>query len=128
MSQQMTPSTIAPVQNAQALMGHETIAQSEIDLGPIESVPLGQGRPYTFAGQTVAVFRQRDGQLFATDNSCPHREGPLSDGILGADTLICPLHMWKFDLKTGKCIGEDAQLRTYPVREVNGRIWISLFS
>ena len=128
MSQQMQ-TTLAPVHTEQALVGNGIIAQNgkdEIDLGPMDIVPLGQGRAYTFAEQTIAVFRQRDGQLFATDNTCPHREGPLSDGILGADTLICPLHMWKFDLKTGKCIGEDAQLRTYSVREVNGRIWISL--
>ncbi len=131
MSQQMPHRTLAPVQTAQTLVGNGAMAQNgkeEIDLGPIDIVPVGQGRAYTFAGQTLAVFRQRDGQLFATDNSCPHREGPLSDGILGADTLICPLHMWKFDLKTGKCIGEDAQLRTYPIREVNGRIRISLSS
>ena len=111
MSQQMQ-SSLAPVHTEQALVGNGAIQKDEIDLGPIDIVPLGQGRAYTFAGQTIAVFRQRDGQLFATDNTCPHREGPLSDGILGADTLICPLHMWKFDLKTGKCIGEDAQLRT----------------
>ena len=130
MSQQMQ-TALAPVHAEQPLVGNGIIAQNgkdEIDLGPIDIVPVGQGRAYTFAGQTFAVFRQRDGQLFATDNSCPHREGPLSDGILGADTLICPLHMWKFDLKTGKCIGEDAQLRTYPIREVNGRICISLSS
>ena len=128
MSQQMQI-TLAPVHTEHALVGNGIIAQNgkdEIDLGPIDIVPLGQGRAYTFAGQTIAVFRQRDGKLFATDNTCPHREGPLSDGIIGAGKLICPLHMWKFDLQTGKCIGEDAQLRTYSVREMNGRICISL--
>ncbi len=125
MSQQMQ-TALTSVDNAQARLGTGGIFQNEIDLGPIDSVPLGQGRSYTFAGRTIAVFRQRDGTLYATDNSCPHRHGPLSDGILGADTLICPLHVWKFDLKTGKCIGEDAQLQTYPVREVDGQIRIAL--
>ena len=113
--------------------------QDEIDLGPIDFIPVGEGRAYTLKGsdmrrsssfppssRTIAVFRQRDGKLFATDHSCPHRAGPLADGIIGGDTLICPLHMWKFDLRTGKCVGEDARLRTYPVREHQGRIRVSL--
>lgn len=128
MSQQMQ-TTLAPVHTEHALVGNGAIVQNgkdEIDLGPIDIVPLGEGRAYTLASQTIAVFRQRDGKLFATDNTCPHREGPLADGIIGAGKLICPLHMWKFDLHTGKCLGEDAQLRTYPVRELNGRIRISL--
>lgn len=100
--------------------------QDEIDLGPLDFIPLGEGRAYSFPGRTIAVFRQRDGKLFATDHSCPHRAGPLADGIIGGDTLICPLHMWKFDLRTGKCLGEDARLRTYPVREHHGRVRLSL--
>ena len=113
--------------------------QDEIDLGPIDFIPVGEGRAYTLKGsdmrrsssfppssRTIAVFRQRDGKLFATDHSCPHRAGPLADGIIGGDTLICPLHMWKFDLRTGQCVGEDARLRTYPVREHQGHIRVSL--
>lgn len=129
MSQQMTYRTLAPAHNGQALVGDGTITQGEqgeIDLGPIQFIPLGEGRAYTLEGRTIAVFRQRDGKLFATDNACPHRAGPLADGIIGAGKLICPLHMWKFDLQTGKCIGEDAELRTYPVHEINGRIRIVL--
>ena len=113
------------------------LIQDDIDLGPIDFIPVGEGRAYTLKGsdmssafppssRTIAVFRQRDGKLFATDHSCPHRAGPLADGIIGGDTLICPLHMWKFDLRTGKCVGEDARLRTYPVREHRGRIRVSL--
>lgn len=133
MNQQMQR-VLTRMQNGQAAVGNGTIAQDEqneqgeVDLGSIDLVPLGEGRAYTLAGQTIAVFRQRDGKLFATDNTCPHREGPLADGIIGAGKLICPLHMWKFDLHTGKCLGEDAELRTYPVREVHGRIRISLLA
>ena len=117
--------TLPPVHNGKVPVGNGTF-QGEIDLGSIDLIPLGEGRAYTFAGQTIAVFRQRDGKLFAIDNICPHRAGPLADGIAGAGKVICPLHMWKFDLQTGKCLGEDAQLRTYPVRESNGRIYVSV--
>ena len=98
----------------------------EFDLGPVESIPLGQGRVYIIAGLAIAVFRQRDGRLFATDSNCPHRNGPLADGIVGAGKLICPLHAWKFDLETGHCPGEEVAIQIYPVRERNGRLMVEI--
>lgn len=103
-----------------------TDSTDQIDLGPIDFIPRGEGRAYTFGGKTVAVFRQRDGRLFATDNACPHKAGPLADGLVGSGKVICPLHMWKIDLETGRCLGEDGAVRTYPVRAANGRILITL--
>ena len=98
----------------------------EVDLGPVDFIPLGEGRAYVVADLTIAVFRQRDGRLFASDNECPHRGGPLADGIVGAGKVICPLHAWKFDLATGRCLSEEATIRTYPAREVNGRIVVEI--
>lgn len=98
----------------------------EVDLGPLDFIPLGEGRAYIVAGRHIAVFRQRDGRVFAIDNRCPHRGGPLADGIVGGGVVICPLHAWKFDLHTGRCLGEDVALETYPVRVVNGRILVQL--
>ena len=62
----------------------------QIDLGPLDFIPLGEGRAYTFGRKTIAVFRQRDGRLFATDNMCPHKAGPLADGLVGSGKVICP--------------------------------------
>jgi nitrite reductase (NADH) small subunit len=104
--------------------GHS--AWRRVDLGLADFVPLGEGRAYTVYNLTVVVFRQRDGQLFATDNACPHRGGPLADGIVGDGKVICPLHGWKFDLATGRCQAENSAVRTYPVHEVNGRILLDL--
>jgi nitrite reductase (NADH) small subunit len=92
----------------------------------VDFIPPGEGRAYVIADRTIAVFRQRDGRLFASDNVCPHRGGPLADGIVGASKVICPLHAWKFDLETGRCLGEEVTIRTYPVREVDGRIVVEL--
>ena len=98
-----------------------------VDLGTIDSVPLGEGRAYTINGLHIAVFRQRDGKLFATEGACPHRNGPLADGIVGGGKVICPFHAWKFDLETGRCVsGDTAAIRTYHVHEVNGRIAVEL--
>jgi nitrite reductase (NADH) small subunit len=68
-------------------------ATSQIaNLGSVQKIPLGQGRCYIVEGEEIAVFRQRDGRLFATQNRCPHRQGPLFEGVSGAGKVICPLH------------------------------------
>ena len=97
-----------------------------VPLGPVDAIPLGQGRTYVVDGRAIAVFRQRDGQLFATQNACPHRGGPLADGIIGAGKVICPLHARQFDLKTGASGEGDYAVQTYPVRVEGGKIILTL--
>ena len=101
-----------------------TAERTYVDIGPVESIPPGQGRPFILAGRTVAVFRQRDGRVFATDNQCPHRVGPLADGILGDGKVICPMHGWKIDLTSGKCLGESSGVSVYDVVVKSGRILV----
>ena len=67
----------------------------------VEAVPLGEGRAVLVGGTRVAVFRAEDG-WFALDAACPHRGGPLADGIVARRTVICPLHERRFDLATGQ--------------------------
>lgn len=86
-------------------------------LGPASEIPLGEGRTYTVAGHDVAVFRTRSGQLFATQARCPHKNGPLADGLLGSKSIICPLHEWHFDLATGKAIHGDCSIAVYAISE-----------
>lgn len=85
---------------APALLGWRA-GRRVIDVGPLEELPLGQGRAFVFERRRIAIFRQRDGRLFATDDRCPHRGGPLSDGLLGEGRVLCPLHGFAFDLATG---------------------------
>ena len=89
---------------------------AEVKLGPAASIPPGEGRTFAVCGQNVAVFRTRSGQTFAIQAECPHRGGPLSDGLVGGTTLICPLHSWKFNLATGEALFGDCGVKTYPVR------------
>jgi nitrite reductase (NADH) small subunit len=88
---------------------------TELTLCPAEAIPLGEGRTFDVQGERVAVFRGRSGGVFAVQAACPHRGGPLADGLLGGSTLICPLHAWKFDLSTGDALFGDCGLKTYPV-------------
>jgi nitrite reductase (NADH) small subunit len=88
---------------------------SRFNLGPITQIPEGEGRRFALEGQEVAVFRTREGALYATQARCPHRAGPLADGLLGAGTLVCPLHERRFDLNTGQSQQDDCRLIMYPV-------------
>ena len=97
-----------------------------INLGSIEKIALGQGRCYLVGAEEIAVFRQRDGQLFATQNRCPHKQGPLSEGVAGGGKVICPLHSHKFDLATGAGSEPGESVKIYAVREVDGEILLSL--
>ena len=97
-----------------------------IKLGQIESIPLGQGRCFVVGEQEIAVFRQRDGRWFASQNRCPHRQGPLAEGVVGAGKVICPLHAHKFNLQTG--VGSEPQecVKIFKVQEDGGEILLEV--
>jgi nitrite reductase (NADH) small subunit len=87
-----------------------------IALGPIDQIPVGEGRNFAVNNEMIAVFRTRAGEVYATQAHCPHRSGPLADGLLGATTIVCPLHDRVFDLKSGDGPAPEClKLKTYPV-------------
>jgi nitrite reductase (NADH) small subunit len=88
-----------------------------VQLGSIAEIPRGEGRTFRVGELRVAVFHARDGRVFATQAECPHRGGPLSDGLLGGTTLVCPLHEWSFDLLSGMALNGQCGLRMYPVTQ-----------
>ena len=88
----------------------------EVTLGPIQAIPEGEGRAFVVGDRKIAVFRNRQGRVFATQADCPHRAGPLADGLLGGETLICPLHALRFDLTSGRSADGGCSLAVYPVR------------
>lgn len=94
---------------------------SEYRLGSIAQIPPGEGRNFQVGGQEVAVFHTRAGEVFATQAQCPHKAGPLADGMLGDATLVCPLHDWRFDLATGSTLNGQCSITVYPVRTTEDR-------
>jgi nitrite reductase (NADH) small subunit len=99
----------------------------EITIAPLGAIPEGEGRNFVVAGDAVAVFRTRAGEVFAVQAQCPHRGGPLADGLTGGGTLICPLHAWKFDLATGTGPDAACALRTFAARvDERGSIVLSV--
>jgi nitrite reductase (NADH) small subunit len=93
-----------------------------------ESVPLREGRALTLAGREIAIFNLGD-RFVATDNRCPHQGGPLCDGIVSGDTVVCPLHAWKVRLDSGvveRPASQAACVTTYPTRVSDGVVWLGL--
>lgn len=97
-----------------------------IDIGPIGQIPLRGARTVPVAGgPEIAVFRTGDNEVYALVNRCPHKAGPLSQGIVHGDAVACPLHNWTISLKTGEAQGGDKGCTpTVPVKVDAGRVLI----
>jgi nitrite reductase (NADH) small subunit len=93
------------------------MSSATYNLGPVACIPLGEGRLFEAGTTLIAIFRARDGRVYATEPWCPHRGGPLIDGIVAAGKVVCPLHGYTFDLASGKPAHNECRaIRTYPVR------------
>lgn len=97
----------------------------EIDIGALDDIPRQGARLIKTRAGCIAVFRTADDRVFALDDRCPHKGGPLSEGIVHGSSVTCPLHAWVFDLNTGQAQGADSgQVRSYAVRVADGRVLI----
>lgn len=88
-----------------------------IPVGPVSAIKEGQGKRYDCRGTTIAVFKS-GGALYALDDTCPHRGGPLGKGDLEDGCVLCPLHGWAFELSTGKMRGNpNVAVTAYEVKQ-----------
>jgi nitrite reductase (NADH) small subunit len=97
-----------------------------ISVGRISLIPRGQGRCFSVGRFRVAVFRHRDDSVRALENACPHRGGPLADGVIGAGIVVCPLHAHRFRLDDGAGVDTDLSARTFPVEIRDGLIFVEI--
>ena len=105
----------------------KTEEATEVSLGSVSQIPQGEGRVFPVRGLEIAVFHTRSGQVYAVQAECPHRSGPLADGLLGGTIVMCPFHARKFDLTTGIGLQGDCNLLTYPVRlAADGGLWLTV--
>jgi nitrite reductase (NADH) small subunit len=96
-----------------------------IDVGAVTDVPRRGARRVSTPRGDIAIFRTGDGELFALRDQCPHKHGPLSQGIVHGRTVTCPLHAWNIELATGGPTGADAGKGCTPtvaLRVENGRL------
>jgi nitrite reductase (NADH) small subunit len=99
------------------------------NIGPLSNIPIRGARRLCFGhgGRPIAVFRTGENSVFALIDECPHRKGPLSEGIVSGETVTCPLHNWIIELKTGEALGpDDGTAQPIAVRIVEGEIHIGL--
>jgi nitrite reductase (NADH) small subunit len=89
----------------------------------VDDVPLGEGRAVEIDGHRIAVFQTRNG-WHAVDQRCPHRGGPLADGIVADGCVTCPLHDRRFDLATGRCHSDDLEVGVYRVEIHGDEVWV----
>ncbi|MDR3517772.1 MAG: nitrite reductase (NAD(P)H) small subunit [Azospirillaceae bacterium] len=98
-------------------------------IGPLSAIPQRGARRLGFGIDTkpIAVFRTATDQLFAVIDECPHRGGPLSEGIVCGTTVTCPLHHWVIDLSDGVAVPPDeGATMTIPIRVIDGEVFIEM--
>lgn len=92
----------------------------------VGDIPDGQGRAYEVNGVIVAVFNV-DGEYTAIDDCCPHQGGPLSEGEIEGEAVICPWHAWRFSIKDGRWLDNPTsklKVETFEVRVVENEIQV----
>lgn len=98
-----------------------------IAIGTIDDIPRRGARCVATPRGRIGVFRTADDRVFAIEDHCPHKGGPLSQGIVHGASVTCPLHNWVISLETGLAQGADeGAVRTIPVKVEDGRILVAL--
>lgn len=101
---------------------------SWVRIARCHDIPLREGRAVKVGGREIAIFNLGD-RFLAVDNRCPHKGGPLADGIVSGTTVVCPLHAWKLSLESGKGVSGPSLsncIQTFRTRVENGIVLLDL--
>ncbi len=98
-----------------------------IEVGALEDIPCLGARVVRASGGDIAVFRTTENEVFALRDACPHKGGPLSQGIVHGRRVTCPLHNWNIELESGEAVAPDEGCAaSYPVKVEAGIVYLSL--
>lgn len=93
----------------------------------VENIPSMGSRVVEFKELEIAIFKTKDGSVFAINNICPHKQGKLSEGLVHESIVTCPLHNWDVDLKSGEALGNDSGCtNVYETRIENEIIYLKI--
>lgn len=96
-----------------------------IEAAQIDDIPRQGSRVLQTPVGAVALFRTLDDQVYALLNRCPHKGGPLSQGIVHGQRVTCPLHSWVLDLASGQAVGPDVGCaQRFDVKITDGLVWL----
>ena len=94
-------------------------------VAPVGAIPQKEGRRVQYGSHEAALFNLGEAYL-AVENQCPHKGGPLADGIVAGKNIFCPLHNWKISLESGCALsGGSGQVKTFPVKVVENEIYLA---
>jgi nitrite reductase (NADH) small subunit len=97
------------------------------DILDLDDIPRQGARVVRHGNLDIAVFRTADDAVFALEDRCPHKGGPLSQGIVHGRRVTCPMHNWNVELESGCAVAPDVGCaREFPVRVDAGRVWIDV--
>ena len=98
-----------------------------IEVVAVEEIPQLGSRVIKTDAMNIAIFRTAKDEIFAMKDECPHKKGPLSQGIVHGSSVTCPLHNWKIDLASGSALGPDEGCtNVFATKVENGMVYISL--
>ena len=91
----------------------------------VGDIPKLGARVVRHGSLDIAVFRTADDEIFALEDRCPHKGGPLSQGIVHGKKVACPMHNWNIELDSGCAVAPDQGCaREFPVKVEDGRVWL----
>ena len=98
-----------------------------IEVGKVEEIPQQGARVVETPSGDIGIFRTLEDEIFALRDRCPHKNGPLSQGIVHGKRVTCPLHNWKIELESGEAVAPDEGCAaSFPVKIEEGVVYISL--
>lgn len=93
----------------------------------VENIPAMGSRKVEIGEIEIAIFKTRDGSIFAINNICPHKKGKLSEGLVHDKTVTCPLHNWNIDLVSGEALGNDSGCTNiYKTKIIEGIVYLEI--
>lgn len=104
-----------------------TTTATRVPLCTLDDIATGLGRAFDVGGRPIAVFRSRDGRVFAVEGTCPHKGGPLADGMLIGEQVVCPLHAFRFSGTSGACDQPNVcAVEAFPAEVRDGTVFVTV--
>ena len=96
-------------------------------IAQVEDIPSMGSRKVVIGEIEIAIFKTKDGSIFAINNICPHKQGKLSEGLVHDKQVTCPLHNWEIDLTTGEALGNDSGCTgVYETKIEDGIVYLNI--
>ena len=110
-------------------MSVTALTKNWVDVCALEDIPSQGSRIVKAGDNCLALFRTTENEVYALDDKCPHKQGPLSQGMVHGAFVTCPLQSWVFSMETGEAQGADeGKVKTTPTKVEDGRVFLQFIS